>query len=222
MVNGKSKGFPLWIIVILMAVSLVSCGPKEIEIKADGSVTDPRDGKVYLYVNIGSQTWMAENMNFAGEDSTGSWCFKNDPENCTNYGRLYAWDAALKACPEGWHLPSDIEWKELEKYLGMPPTEADSTGWRESGNAAIQVKATWDWNSGGTGENTSRFTALPAGFREPDGQYFYIGDIANFWTATYADETHAWGRGMIYYSTGIYRWQYQKGEAFSVRCVKNR
>jgi uncharacterized protein (TIGR02145 family) len=218
MVNGK------WFVsaAMVLAMGLPGCGPKEIEIEADGSFTDPRDSAVYHFVNIGLQSWMLENLNYPVDDGTGSWCYKNDPDNCSDYGRLYGWDAALKACPPGWHLPTDQEWKELERFLGMKPSEADSTGWRESGHTGIQIKATWDWNSGGTGENTSRFTALPSGFREPDGQFFYIGDITNFWTAGYTDENHAWGRGLIYYKTGIYRWKYQKGEAFSVRCIMNK
>lgn len=209
------------IILIIISAGLVSCYPREIEIVSDGSITDARDSQIYHYITIGTQNWLLENMNYAGKDSSGSWCYKDLASNCATYGRLYTWDAALKACPQGWHLPSDKEWKELEIFLGMPASEADSTIWRETEAVGIQIKATWDWNSGGTGENTSRFTALPAGFREPDGQYQFIGDICNFWTSSYSSESHAWGRALIYYSPGVYRWKYEKEEAYSVRCVMN-
>ncbi len=208
-------------LAVALVIGLASCQPREVEVEVDGSFTDPRDGKIYGYVNIGSQTWMAENLNYAVDSGTGSWCYKAEEKNCNTYGRLYTWESAHKVCPAGWHLPEDHEWKNLEIFLGMDATEADSTGWRTSGNVGILLKSTWDWNSGGTGENTSRFTALPAGFREPDGQYFYIGDITTFWSATYTDETHSWGRAMIYHSTGVYRWKYSRTEAFSVRCIKN-
>jgi len=208
-------------IVFFILIS-TSCTPREVEVEADGWITDARDGRTYPYVKIGTQTWLMENMNYSDSDSSDSWCYKNLPKNCDTYGRLYTWDAAMKACPSGWHLPDDAEWKKLEIFLGIPPSEADSLEWRETNAVGIQIKAVWDWNSGGTGENTSRFTALPAGFRSVQGGYFYIGDIATFWSSTYTDETHAFGRGLIYYSTGIYRWKYLKEEGYSVRCLKNQ
>ena len=198
-----------------------SCQPGRVEVEADGSFTDGRDGQEYRYVYIGSRAWMMENLNYQPATGTGSWCYKNDDRNCQDYGRLYSWDAALSACPAGWRLPSDQEWKDLEIHLGMARNEADSTGWRESAHVGIQLKATWDWNSGGTGENVSRFTALPAGFREDDGSFHFIGDLTTYWSSTWTDEGHAWGRAMIYRSSGVYRWRYLKSGGYSVRCVKN-
>ena len=78
-------------------------------------VVDMRDGKKYKTVKIGSQTWMAENLNYETQDS---YCYENDESNCSKYGRLYTWTAAKKACPSGWHLPSKAEFETLFSSVG--------------------------------------------------------------------------------------------------------
>jgi uncharacterized protein (TIGR02145 family) len=208
------------ILVFLAFLLITSCNKIEPITDFDGKFTDPRDGTEYPYVNIGTQTWMAENLRIKLIDTTGEWCYNSAEGNCTTYGRLYNWAKAMIACPAGWHLPSDAEWKKLEIFAGMSPSEADSLDWRISGSIGIALKARKGWNSGGNGENTVRFGAIPSGIFE-DGAYNFIGDIASFWTSSYSDETHAMGRGMVYHAEGVYRWRYAKSSGFSVRCVKN-
>ena len=82
-----------------------------------GTFTDSRDGNTYKWIEIGNQIWMAENLNFHA--NSGCWVYDNNPENADTYGRLYNWETARNVCPDGWHLPSDNEWKELEVYLGI-------------------------------------------------------------------------------------------------------
>lgn len=81
--------------------------------------TDPRDNKVYPITKIGKQIWLAQNLNY---EMDGSYCFEKNGFSCTGgyveYGRHYTKDAALKACPEGWHLPNNDEWNELIEYVG--------------------------------------------------------------------------------------------------------
>ena len=206
-------------LILLFCLILTACNKIEPVTDVDGSFTDSRDGKTYGYVKIGTQTWMAENLRFNANDSTGWWCYNSAEGNCDTYGRLYNWETAMVACPAGWHLPSDTEWKKLEIFAGMSASDADSLEWRITGSVGIGLKAKKGWNSGGNGDNAFRFGAIPSGIYEK-GAYEFIGDLATFWTSTYTDETHAWGRGLIYHAEGIYRWKYIKTSGFSVRCVK--
>ncbi len=77
--------------------------------------TDTRDGQVYKTIKVGAQTWFAENLRY---DVVNNWLYGNDANNLTTYGRLYDWNTARTACPNGWHLPSKHEWLTLIHTLG--------------------------------------------------------------------------------------------------------
>ncbi|MDR2581883.1 MAG: hypothetical protein LBC75_00200 [Fibromonadaceae bacterium] len=95
-------------------ISIVEARMPAEEVKVKYSTYDSRDGKTYKVVKIGSQTWMAENLNYDAKDSK---CYGNNEGYCQKYGRLYNWATAKTACPNGWHLPTEADWTQLTKYL---------------------------------------------------------------------------------------------------------
>jgi uncharacterized protein (TIGR02145 family) len=130
---------------------------------------DDRDGKIYVYVEIGGKFWMAENLNFATEE--GSMCYQGDA-TCGGYGRLYNWDTAMEACPIGWHLPSENEWIDLMRDAGGTGAAAM---YNKGAGKFLKAATGWDNN----GEDTYGFSALPGGSANPDGT-FYISAYSDF------------------------------------------
>ena len=175
-----------------------------------GTMTDERDGQTYKTVKIGSQTWMAENLNY---ETGRSFCYNDSIEYCAKYGRLYVWDAALNACPDGWHLPMRTEWKTLITAVG------------DSSTAGKMLRSTSGWispkgdNRNGTDEYA--FTALPAGIRFDDGDFRYDGINALFWGSTESDGNYAYSVELYCGVDGASMYGNLKGYGFSVRCVKD-
>jgi len=166
------------------------------------SFKDSRDEKTYATVRIGDLTWMAQNLNYATSDS---WCYGDDPSNCTKYGRLYTWDAAMSACPAGWRLPTSEDWDNLVSVAG--------------GNLAgtrLKVSAP-DWN----GTDDFRFSALPAGSRLTNGAFGYAGAFGYWWSATEFGSGSAWYRHMGSDNAYVYENYYDKGYGFSARCLRD-
>ena len=178
--------------------------------------TDPRDGKVYNIVTIGSQVWMAENMNY---ETGNSWCYDNDPANCATYGRLYDWETVLGACPSGWHLPNDNEWCTLTQFID-PTVNCNITEWSGT-DVGLKMKSTSGWYDNGNGSNSSGFTALPGGYRHTNGSFSNLTYTTYFWSSTEYSSTLAWGRGLGYDYGDIYRNASNKTYGFSARCVKD-
>lgn len=156
-----------------------------------GEITDSRDGQVYKTIDVGNYTWFAQNLNLEYNDGEGNSCPGSDPDSCAKYGRMYTWAAAMDTagvystqalecgagkvcwlidpvqgvCPEGWHLPSNAEWRLLVEAAGGEST------------AAVALKSTkgWVWNSSNTsGTDDLGFSAIPNG----PGEYGY------FWSGT--------------------------------------
>ena len=170
---------------------------------------DPRDGKSYKKVKIGQQIWMAENLNYS---HTGSYCYENKVANCAKYGRLYTWSSAQRACPSGWHLPTESEFASLMKTI------ADSVGDTTVVGVALKSSSEWDERNG---TDDFSFSALPAG-RWNYGQYIPMGKLASFWSSTDAYDGTASSINLTYdYNRPILDYV-EKDFRLSVRCVQDQ
>lgn len=174
-----------------------------------GSITDARDGKVYKTVKIGDQLWIGENLAFKTPE--GWSVYEGISDYVKTYGYLYTWEAASKACPAGWRLPSMQEWWTLSKSLG---------GDEISGGKLKQAGTTsWkDPNSGAT--NSSGFTALPGG-RSGDREMKYFGTAAFFWTNVDDDDATSWCGTLSSSGEDLALSPAEKKNGYSVRCIKN-
>lgn len=195
---------------------------------AYGAVMDSRDGQIYRTVQIGSQTWMAQNLNYAGSGTVLGACYDNSPQNCAMYGRMYDWVTAMDIpasfnstfwsgsdllhrgiCPDGWHVPSDGEWTTMQNVV-------DAT----NRTAATKLKSTNGWISN-TGTDTYGFRALPGG--DVLGTYFDgVGNYGMWWTSTENVATNAWIRNLDNVNTGVNRtYDDVKVSGYSLRCTKD-
>ncbi len=188
-----------------------------------GVFTDLRDGHVYKWVKIGEQIWMAENLQF--QTDIGSWCWENKKENCKIRGRLYDWETAMKVSPQGWHLPSDEEWKKMEMTLGLSRGQADQEGFRidKGGSLAGKIKLIEAWRSEHEGKsilitNETGFSAVPTGIYS-NGEFSHDG-YTGWWTSD-GNDTHAWIRHIGFFDNTIGRVLNRKEFAFPVRCIKD-
>ena len=220
--------------VKVQSSSSVTAGVVDPSTVISGTMTDSRDGQSYKTVKIGTQTWMAENLNYADSIAMpnikgNSWCYENSADSCAKYGRLYTWTGAMNidgsyqsasaaaeisapwrgACPTGWHIPTDAEWTTLATAVGG------------SSVAGTKFKSTSGWYNGDNGTDAYGFSALPAGFCSYSGSFDYVGYYAYFWSATENESDYAYYRYLGYDYAYIDTYGRLKNLAFSVRCVQD-
>lgn len=198
----------------------------------DSVLIDKRDGHQYQTVKIGDQIWMAENLNYgtlikSKYDQTNNnivekYIYKNNENRYHKYGGLYQWDEAMNystregaqgICPDGWHIPTDAEWKTLEMALGMSKTEADNydAHSRHGANQGTQVRA------GGS----SGFEVLFSGWRYKDS-FHSLGITADFWSSSQYDSSNALFRGVYEHIACVRGGSNIKTNGFCIRCLKNQ
>ncbi|UCE23051.1 MAG: fibrobacter succinogenes major paralogous domain-containing protein [Candidatus Aminicenantes bacterium] len=217
----------------------------DIDVNANAGTVKDIDGNTYKIIKIGDQEWMAENLKVTryrnGDKipnvtdnsewaslSTGARCVHNNDESrLPTYGYLYNWYAVVDSrgiAPEGWHVPTDEDWIELEIYLGMSLSEAGDINWRSTDvGGKLKEEGTSHWKSPNKGAtNATGFSALPGAFRASNGMFYPIGEGCGFWTSTECDRGTAWNRAQYYKNSAVYRYNYPKKRGFYVRCVRNK
>ncbi len=157
------------------------------------------------------KTWMLENLNI---NTANSWCYDDNPINCTKYGRLYTWAAAKAACPTGWHLPSAAELTALATAAGGGSLETAGKALKSTSGWIVRIDGT-----SGNGSDDYGFTALPGGWRDAGGSFDGEGVNASLWTATESDGSSAWFGGMTYSTDYALGETFDKNTGFSARCV---
>lgn len=172
-----------------------------------GILTDARDKKSYRTTQIGSQNWMAENLNFTaiiGE----SRCYNAKTTNCSKYGLLYDWEAATASCPDGWHLPDSSEWSQLAKHLG---------GLSAAGKILKASTSLWKTN---TGNDAFGFSALPSGNFDTD-QYYDLGTEGFWWTSSQLNNTAAVYLDLVGNNNELGAGSENKVVGLAVRCIQD-
>lgn len=232
------SGLLFFAVLVLFGCSDRSNEPRTIE---TSTVTDI-DGNVYKTVKIGNQWWMAENLAtthfndgtsldfYALNDIDSLWANASSPSytviNDTLFGYLYNYnvvESTKNIAPEGWHVPTDEDWKMLEKEIGMSEEEANSLGWRGENEAEkLTVKYSRGWPEGSAlfGTDEYGFQAKPAGCRLFNGEVNYQGNVAFWWTSS-INGNEGWYRYIDANQTRIFRQHTYKGYGMSIRCVKN-
>ena len=195
------------------------------------SMTDSRDGQTYRTVTIGTQTWMAQNLNYK---SVNSYCYNDSSKYCDQYGCLYTWAAAMDSagsrdvngkgcgfesacspkhpvrgvCPEGWHLPDSTEWMTFINSVG---SVAFAGKFIKAGN----------WYMQGSDKNSYYFTALPSGNRTCEERSINEGTNAFIWSSTEKDSKIDYNLSLFYRSDRADLSSSYKCIGISVRCLKD-
>jgi len=178
----------------------------------------------YKTVVIGTQTWMAENLNCGS-----GLCYDNSNANCSKYGRLYNWATAMALdsscnkvscsdqvqpkhkgiCPDGWHIPSDDEWTVLMDYAGG------------SSEAGKYLKTANGWSNNGNGLDSYEFAALPGGLGYSAELFQTEGNGGYWWSSSENNAGYAFYRGIYYDNENVGRYYDKKSNLFSVRCIED-
>lgn len=229
LVSGLKVGSSVITVTTEDGAKTASCTITVEKVEQDAECKD-KDGRVYKTVKIGDQIWMSENLAYLTAemisqtayvyDYTGSDLAEaKELDNYKNYGVLYTFEEAEKCIPEGWHLPTDAEWKELEMFIGFSQEEADSNGTRGDYSYKLMGKDLWI-DSAFEITNETGFSALPSGYRSSGGSFSQITKRTVFWGARY-DTDKSKGRALFNDRPKINRSDARLASGYCVRCIKD-
>ncbi len=196
-------------VIVVVNPGAWSCGSQ---------LTDIRNGKKYPTVQLGTQCWMASNLNY-GTQIMGSstqrdncipekYCFDDLPAQCDQGAVLYQWDELMQyittpgtqgICPPGWHIPTDNEWNTLFAF------------YFNSGYAGSPLKET----------GFSGFNARLTGVRFLNKVFSFPSFATLFWTSSPHGPDKAWAHGMNIHNPSVSLYPSSKANAFSLRCLKD-
>jgi uncharacterized protein (TIGR02145 family) len=203
------------LLAISMALALAFSGCTLVNNRYKGSYSSvSHGGQTYRTIKIGTQTWMADNLNY---NASGSVCYNNQAGYCETYGRLYNWETAKAACPSGWHLPTDAEWETLTSYVG---SNAGIELMQDSCPSNAQIIIVDNTNKSG-------FAALAGSFGNPDGSFGPGNSFGRpeeggyYWSATADGANSAWSRKMYCDDSNVHRESINKSNLYSVRCIED-
>ncbi len=180
--------------------------------------TDIRDSKTYPTILIGSQCWLAANLNHGQQIQSPQpqtdncvnekYCYNNDPANCASFGGLYQWDELMKyddapasqgICPPGWHIPTEPEWATLLNFYG--------------GNAFAGKPL--------QANSAPGFHALPGGVLYQNNTWSFKGIATLFWTSTPTSPVRVISHGMNIYDVSVSYYESLRTNAFPARCLRD-
>ncbi|WP_367390681.1 FISUMP domain-containing protein [Lewinella sp. LCG006] len=191
---------------IIIVVALLQSSCEDVKSGKSNQFVDSRDLRVYEVVTIGAQDWLGADLKFHTPES---FCYENEEENCREYGRLYNFQEAKTACPEGWRLPTETDWRTLEQALGMQPTEVEAIRvWRGEEEGTLLAKQLGVKYSG-----MGKFRGT--GFLGKDQFVYYWVDAPGP-----AGEQFSLYRMLSKRESGIYSDQVPKMDLCCVRCVR--
>ena len=223
-------------LTIFLIVTLTSCDyfPKS------ASISDMESQQIASFdtnsitsdsVIIGTQIWTTRNLDVdtfqngdpipkaksiaefkqAGKEGKPAWCYYDNDSSNFIYGKLYNWYAVTdkrRLAPTGWHIPTTNEWDVLTSFLGGEEL------------CGKKLRHTSGWYTGGNGDNTSGFSAIPGGDFMDFG-FSSIGELGFWWTSTKCYDGAAYARYLNYSYDPLLFASFSTGAGFSVRCVKD-
>ena len=201
-------------------------------------------GVLYYTSQIFSQCWLKRNLDIGimipglqemeDNEIIEKYCYDDNIENCFTYGGLYQWNEVMNyniqeggqgLCPDGWHVPTDEEYKILagavDSQYGIGDTIWDQEYTYRGFDAGYHLKASDGWYGGYNGSDKFGFNAMPCGRRRWEGVYNTLGTVSWVWSSSTYNTYYGWYKEIHYKLDNLGRYFTTKLDGLGVRCIKN-